>query len=168
MYAGVARTHILSNSLGRLPLDRVRPSHVEGWVVELRRNGLAESTIRSAYRILRTILDTAVRDGALAANPAAAVRRPRVTIKEAPHLTPARVAALLQAARGMRYAPLLALLLYSGLRRGEALAPEVVRRRPRASHPPRPRNAVPGGRSARRHRTQDGEVQAQCAHQRPR
>ena len=74
MYAGVARTHILGSSLGRLSLDRVRPSHVEGWVVELRRKGLAESTIRSAYTILRAILDTAVRDGALASNPATAVR----------------------------------------------------------------------------------------------
>jgi integrase len=122
MYAGVARTHVLPSSLGRLPLDRVRPSHVEGWVVELRRKGLAESTIRSAYTILRAVLDTAVRDGALASNPAAAVRRPRVTIKEAPHLTPVQVATLLQAARGTRYAPLFALLLYTGLRRGEALA----------------------------------------------
>jgi integrase len=122
MYAGVARLHILSSSLGRLPLDRVRPSHVEGWVVELRRKGLAESTIRSAYTILRAILDTAVRDGALGSNPAAAVRRPRVTIKEASHLTPVQVASLLHAARGTRYAPLFALLVHTGLRRGEALA----------------------------------------------
>ncbi len=122
MYAGVARTHILGSSLAGLSLDRVRPSHVEGWVVELRRKGLAESTIRSAYTILRAVLDTAVRDGALAANPAAAIRRPRVTAKEAPHLTPAQVAELLRAAEGSRYAPLFALLVHTGLRRGEALA----------------------------------------------
>ncbi len=51
MYAGVARTHILSSSLGRLTLDKVRPSHVEGGVVELRHTRLAESTIRSTYTI---------------------------------------------------------------------------------------------------------------------
>jgi integrase len=122
MYAGVTRTHVLDSSIGRLTLDRVRPSHVEGWVVELRRNGLAESTIRSAYTILRAVLDTAVRDGALASNPAAVVRRPRVTAKEAPHLTPAEVAELLRAAQDTRYAPLFALLVHTGLRRGEALA----------------------------------------------
>jgi integrase len=122
MYAGVARTHILSSSIGRLTLDKVRPSHVEGWVVELRRKGLAESTIRSAYTILRAVLDTAVRDGALASNPAAVIRRPRVTSKEAHHLTPPQVAALLRAAEGSRYAPLFALLVHTGLRRGEALA----------------------------------------------
>ena len=122
MYAGVARTHILNSSIGRLSLDKVRPSHVEGWVVELRRKGLAESTIRSAYTILRAVLDTAVRDGALASNPAAVIRRPRVTSKEAHHLTPPQVAELLRAAEGSRYAPLFALLVHTGLRRGEALA----------------------------------------------
>jgi len=83
---------------------------------------LAESTIRSAYTILRAVLDTAVRDGALATNPAAVVRRPRVTAKEAPHLTSTQVADLLRAAEDTRYAPLFALLAYTGLRRGEALA----------------------------------------------
>ena len=122
MYAGVARTHILCSSLANVTLDRVRPSHVEGWIVELRRKGLAESTIRSAYTILRAVLDTAVRDGALGSNPAAAIRRPRVTAKEAPHLTPAQVADLLRAAGGSRYASLFALLMHAGLRRGEALA----------------------------------------------
>lgn len=122
MYAGVARTHIFASSLADLTLDRIRPSHVEGWIVELRRKGLAESTIRSAYTILRAVLDTAVRDGALAANPAAAIRRPRVRAKEAAYLTPTQVAVLLRAAEGSRYAPMFALLVRTGLRRGEALA----------------------------------------------
>src|SRR5215211_9040305 len=39
---------------------------------------LPESTIRSAYTILRAVLDTAVRDKALAQNPAHVVRRPEV------------------------------------------------------------------------------------------
>ena len=105
-----------------MTLDRVRPSLVEGWIVELRRKGLAESTIRSAYTILRAVLDTAVRDGALGSNPSAAIRRPRVTAKEAPHLTPAEVADLLSAADGGRYVSLFTLLVHTGLRRGEALA----------------------------------------------
>jgi len=122
LYAGVARTHILGSSIGRLTLDRIRPSHVEGWIVELRRKGLAESSIRSACTILRAVLDTAVRDGALAVNPSAAVRRPKVTSKEATHLTPAQVAELLDAAQRTRYAALFELLVHTGLRRGEALS----------------------------------------------
>ena len=69
MYAGVARVHIVGSHIGGLALDKVRPMHVEGWIVGLKDKGLAESTIRSAYTILRAVLDTAVRDGALARNP---------------------------------------------------------------------------------------------------
>jgi integrase len=105
-----------------LTFDRIRPSHVEGWVVELRRKGLAESTIRSAYTVLRAVLDTAVRDGVTATDPAAAVRRPKVTSKEASHLTPAQVAKLLTEAQRSRYASLFELLVHTGLRRGEALS----------------------------------------------
>ena len=122
MYAGVAKTHIVGSPLGRTPLDRLRPSHVEGWVVALKRKGLAESTIRSAYTILRAVLDTAVRDGALGFNPAAVIKRPKVSPREAHYLTPDQVADLLEAAERSRYAPLFALLVHTGLRRGEALA----------------------------------------------
>ena len=122
MYAGVARVHIVGSHIGGLALDKVRPMHVEGWIVGLRDKGLAESTVRSAYTILRAILDTAVRDGALARNPAAVVKRPKVTAKESPFLTPEQVRALLEAAKSSRYAPLFSLLVNTGLRRGEALA----------------------------------------------
>jgi integrase len=122
MYAGVARVHIVGSHIGGLALDKVRPMHVEGWIVGLRAKGLSESTVRSAYTILRAILDTAVRDGALARNPAAAVKRPKVTAKEAAYLTPEQVRTLLEAAKKSRYAPLFSLLVNTGLRRGEALA----------------------------------------------
>ena len=50
------------------------------------------------------------------------MRRPKVTGKEAAYLTSDQVRSLLVAAEGSRYAPLFALLVNSGLRRGEALA----------------------------------------------
>jgi integrase len=52
----------------------------------------------------------------------AAVRRPRVTRREADCLTPDQVRAVLSAAQSTRYAPLFTLLVNTGLRRGEALA----------------------------------------------
>jgi integrase len=114
-YAGVARVHIVGSYIGGLALDKVRPMHVEGWIVGLRAKGLAESTVRSAYTILRAILDTAVRDGALARNPAAAVKRPKVTAKESVFLTPEQVRTLLEAAKCSRYAPLFKLLVNTGM-----------------------------------------------------
>ena len=65
------------------------------------------------------MLATAVRDEAIAQNQAQAVRGPKVTGKEAAYLTPDQVRSLLVAAEGSRYAPLFALLVNSGLRRGE-------------------------------------------------
>ena len=60
--------------------------------------GLAESTVRTAYTVLRAVLDTAVRDEALARNPAAAVARPKVTSREAAFLSPAQVRVLMSEA----------------------------------------------------------------------
>ena len=87
-----------------------------------RARGLSESTIRSAYTIISAVLDTAVRDRALAQNPAHAVRRPRVTAREAAYLAPDQVRSLLLVAKLSRYAPLFVLLVNTGLLRGEALA----------------------------------------------
>jgi integrase len=118
----MARTHIIGSRTGARPLDKLRPSHIDAWKVELKDRGLAESSIRTAYTVLRAVLDTAVRDKAIAHNPAHAVRRPKVTANKAAYMTPDQVRSLLAAAEGSRYAPLFALLVNSGLRRGEALA----------------------------------------------
>jgi integrase len=122
MNASVTRNQIVSSALGGTPLDKVTPRAVEGWLVELRARGLAESTVRIAYDLLSAILNTAVRDGALGRNPVAAVQRPRVTRREAGYLTPDQVRSVLSAAQSTRFAPLFELLVNTGLRRGEALA----------------------------------------------
>jgi integrase len=88
MYATMARQHIIGSKIGGEPLDKLRPSHIEAWKVELEHRVLSESTIRSAYTILRAVLDTAVRDRALAQNPAHAVRRPRVPVTDAAYMSP--------------------------------------------------------------------------------
>ena len=38
-----------ASKLGSTSLDKILPRHIEGWVVELRAKGLAQSTIRTAY-----------------------------------------------------------------------------------------------------------------------
>ena len=122
LYAGIAKKHIVGADVGKVSLDKLKPSHVEAWTVELKKRGLAESSIRQAYTILRAALDTAVRDEAIAKNPAAAIARPKVTRTEAAHLTATQVRQLIECAAGSRYAALFELLVSTGLRRGEALA----------------------------------------------
>src|ERR1700758_4607633 len=83
---------------------------------------LSDSTIRQTYTVLRAGLDGAVRDQLIARNPAVLVTRPGVQRREAKHLDAAGVAAVLRAAESSRYYPALALIVATGLRKGEALA----------------------------------------------
>lgn len=62
----------------------------------------------------------AVRDGLLARNPAAVVKRPKVTVKEAEYLDLSAVAKLLKATKSSRYSSALTLIAATGLRAGEA------------------------------------------------
>lgn len=122
-YKGQIEKHISGSTLGATSLDRLRPSSIEAWILELRRRGLKDSSVRSLFTILHAVLDGAVRDQYLGVNPAAAVTRPKVTDEEeAAFLTPEQVKALLAAAASSRYALLFEFLVHTGLRRGEALA----------------------------------------------
>ncbi len=122
-YAGQIRTHIVGSVLGRTPLDRLRPSSVEAWLVGLRDKGLRDSSVRSLFTILSAVLDGAVRDKFIGVNPAAALSRPKVEdTTEATFLTADQVRNLLTAASGSRYCLLFEFLAHTGLRRGEALA----------------------------------------------
>ncbi len=83
---------------------------------------LSDSTIRQTYTVLRAGLDGAVRDQLIARNPAARVTRPGVQRREAKHLDASGVAEILRAAESPPSNPALALIVATGLRKGEALA----------------------------------------------
>ena len=112
---------------GAITLDMLRPSDVEALILAMRAKtkpgkrrdddtepepvrALSDSTIRQTYTILRGALDGAVRDGLLARNPAAVVKRPPVEHREAHHLPAPVVTAVLQAAEHSRYYPALMLI----------------------------------------------------------
>jgi integrase len=139
LYCNLSRRHLEPAPFGVLRLDRLRPSDIEGLILRMKAatkpgktteanpapkpvRALSDSTIRNTYAVLRQALDGAVRDGMLAQNPAALVKRPGVERREAAHLDAEAVSAVLQAALGLRYYPVLVLIATTGLRRGEALA----------------------------------------------
>lgn len=119
LYGSLSRKHLEGADIGGKRLDRLKPSDVEALIVELRGNKLADSTVRQVYTVLRQALDVAVRDGLLASNPAAKVKRPGVARQEARYLPAADVARLLDAARGLRYYVAVVVMAATGLRRGE-------------------------------------------------
>lgn len=129
LYATLCRRHLEAAPFGLIPLDRLRPTDIEALVLGMRaktkadgERALSDSTIRQVYTVLRAGLDGAVRDGLLARNPAALIKRPSIERREAKHLDTTAVSAVLQAAEGSRYHSVLALIAATGLRRGEALA----------------------------------------------
>jgi site-specific recombinase XerC len=89
LYANLSRGHLEPAPFGAIPLNKLKPSDVEALVLALRSKSLSDSTIRSTYTVLRACLDGAVRDGLIARNPAAAVKRPGVERQEAKHLNDA-------------------------------------------------------------------------------
>jgi integrase len=139
LYGNLSRRHLEAEPLGGIRLDRLKPSDVEGLVLALRGKtkpgkatetepdpkpvrALSDATIRQIYTVLRAGLDGAVRDGLLAKNPAAAVRRPGIARREARHVEAVDVNKLLLCAQGLRYRNVLVLIAGTGMRRGEALA----------------------------------------------
>ena len=140
LYTTLSRQHLEPAPFGVITLDKLRPSDVEALILRLRAKtkpgrpdpdsddeptplrALSDSTIRSTYTVLRAGLDGAVRDGLLARNPAAQVRRPGVERTEARHLDSDAVTAVLRAAESSRYHPALVLIASTGMRKGEALA----------------------------------------------
>jgi integrase len=137
LYRSLATKHLMPEPFGALRLDNLKPSDVEALVLRLRARtrqvraedgsatevrALSDSTIRTTYTVLRSALDGAVRDGLLARNPAAVIRRPRVERTEARHLPPAEVRRLLSAVESSRYYRAVVLITATGIRRGECLA----------------------------------------------
>lgn len=111
-------------AIARVRLDRLKKIHVDGLITDLRERGLAESTIRTTYHVLRLALDDAVDNNMLRANPAHKSTRPGRTDEEAEprHLNRDELVRLLEAAKEYRYHEALALIATTGIRRGEALA----------------------------------------------
>lgn len=107
--------------LADVPLRALTPTAVRSWYSSAIRGRGGNTSIDQAYRLLRAVLNTAVREGLLAKNPcqipgAGTPRSKRRTVA-----TPKQVAALVDEIPGPYKAAVL-LAAWGGLRRGEILA----------------------------------------------
>ncbi|MFE7194976.1 tyrosine-type recombinase/integrase [Microbacterium oxydans] len=101
---------------GARRVGSIRHTEVTAWVGELSKTKSA-TTVKRAHGVLAAILDGAVRDRRITANPARDVKTPRKTAKPRAYLTHRQVERL---ARASRYPDLIRFLAYTGLRWGEA------------------------------------------------
>jgi hypothetical protein len=104
-YVEIARKN-LTPLLGRLPLTKLRPSHISAAYAKAlatgRRDGkggLSARTVTHMHRILREALQQALRWQMIARNPADAVKPPKVERKQMSVLDAGATAELIEAAR---------------------------------------------------------------------
>lgn len=106
---------------GHVRVSDVRRSAVQMWVNEMRRSLSADSA-RQAVGVLRQVLDVAVGDRAIDANPAVKVGVGGGRVGEKRALTHEEIRALAGGVTYPTYRALTVFLAYTGLRIGEALA----------------------------------------------
>ena len=106
--------------LADVPLRALTSAVVREWYASALRGSGGRTSIMQAYRFLRAVMNTAVRDGAVVKNPCQIPGAGSDRAKERPIATPAEVVALVEAITP-RYRAAVLLAAWCGLRRGEVL-----------------------------------------------
>lgn len=121
-YQTIVRTVIVPG-IGATRLDELTPSAIDAWTGRMLDEGRSPTSIRKALDILGLTLDVAVRDGKIRTNPVRGRRASLASPATKSTSTPAtRLERSCERPRGYRLEPLLRLAVFTGLRRGEALA----------------------------------------------
>ena len=127
-YEMIIRRHIIPE-LGMIPLSQVEPRHLQALYSRQRARGrvqgkgqLSSQTVRYCHSLVAEALGYAVKMGLIGRNVALAIDAPRVEHKAMSTLAPEDVPKFLEAAAETPYYAFFYTLLYTGMRRGEALA----------------------------------------------
>jgi integrase len=124
-YESILRVHVLPTFADQ-PLSAIATSDVRRFIAERLASGAAPGTVRSARKVLRLVLGTAVEEGALRSNPCNGVKVPASPKAEMVFLTAEEVE-LLATRIDPRYSTLVRVAAYTGLRAGEICALRVGR-----------------------------------------
>ena len=116
-------------ALGEMRVDRLKPAHIEaalaGWssttTIKRTKKSLSSRSVKHLRDTIRAICRWGVRMELIERDPTGAVQPPKVEQKEMRTLDVAGVAALLAAAEGTELQVPIAVLVGTGLRRGELL-----------------------------------------------
>jgi integrase len=137
-YECVCRVHI-KPALGAIKLSKLQAPQIQAFYNELGKTGktlkskdekgkeivkrvpMANKSIRLIHGVLSKALNTAVKLGFIKQNPAALCTIPKLTKKEIHPLTDTQVQALIKACDGEPYGNVYKLIVFTGLREGEAL-----------------------------------------------
>lgn len=121
---GASVRHVVRH-LGGVRVRDLTPGRVEGMVKALCDAGLDPNNVRKVVAELANMLQSAVREGVIAQNPARLARRPRGRKKAIDPFTPAELSRIVAAACGSEELYAVALMAATGCRVGEAVALDV-------------------------------------------
>jgi integrase len=119
-YWCVARVHLIP-ILGAKKLSALTTLDVDGLLAAKARQGCSPSTVRRIRAVLCQAIDQGVRWGYVTRNVAKLSRSPKLPRKEGRTMSPQQVRLFLSALSNHPHESLYALMLATGLRRGEAL-----------------------------------------------
>ena len=126
-YRQLAQQQIMPH-LGAIPLQKLKPAHVQQWHGTLLKQGgekgrpLSARTVGHAHRVLHRALQRAVEGEMLSRNVASTVKPPRIEAAEIEMLTAEQINDVLAKLEDHALYPIVALALATGMRRGELLA----------------------------------------------
>jgi integrase len=120
LYKGLVRLH-MTPALGSLTVQEITEPRVRCWRKGLLDAGVGEVTVAKPYRLLKTIMNTAVDDGMIRRNPCRIKGAGQEKSPERPVLTIRQVFALADAIE-RRYRALILLAVFGSLRWGELAA----------------------------------------------
>lgn len=124
-YKSSIKTHI-KPGLGAIKLEALSSHIIQGFYNRLLapakdRKGLSPKTIKNVHGVLHKSLQQAVANGYIRLNPADSCVLPRAERKELKPLDEQQITTFLQAIRGHRLEDLFTVVLFTGMREGEAL-----------------------------------------------
>lgn len=124
-YKSSIKTHI-KPGLGAIKLESLSSHVIQGFYNRLLapakdRKGLSPKTIKNVHGVLHKSLQQAVANGYIRLNPADSCVLPRAEQKELKPLDEQQITTFLQAIRGHRLEDLFTVVLFTGMREGEAL-----------------------------------------------
>lgn len=127
-YETIIKLHILPE-IGHIPLAKLKPAHLQILYDEKlshgrldgRPGGLSSRVVNYIHQIIRKALDKALKIELVSRNVALSTDPPKVKSEKRTSWTADDAKTFLKAVEGHSYSPVYLLILYAGLRRGEAL-----------------------------------------------
>ncbi len=119
-YTAFAENHIKPN-IGAIKLQKLTAPDIQKLYNTMNKQGLSPKTIKNCHGVVHRALEQAVGIGYLKFNPSSACKLPRIERPKIRPLDDDGITKFLSAIKGSQYETLFTVILFTGMREGEAL-----------------------------------------------